>query len=520
MRVCYIAFNMEMTLSQALEINARQQAQLVEMGDLYKQAQQRISQLEEQLKALQRRLYGPRSERYEPDQFVMDAILKAGEKAAGEPAAEPAIAVKATERRKARPHGRSEIPEHFERVDVLLDLPDEQKTDTQGRTLVKLRDEISEKVAWKAGTWHVLRFIRPVYVEADRQGDGGVLVAPMPDSPIDKCKADNSVLALVAVRKWCDHLPVYRQQQIFLREGFKVATTTLDAWAIEPMLACEKLYEALKSRVLASPVIHSDDSPVDLQVAGRGNTKQARLWVYLAAVGPPLRFFDFTTDRCKERPAEILKTYSGFLQADAYGGYDALFTNSPDIIEVGCWAHARRKFDEAKGAAPLPATEMLGRIQLLYQIERRVKDATAEERLAIRQSESVPILGELFARAREMAGSALPSSPLGKALTYVQNQQQALLCYTTDGRLCIDNNPAENAIRPLAIGRKNWLFAGSERGGKACAIAMSLIHSAKALDINCYDYLHDVYKRIMSHQVNRLHELLPDEWKAAREKKA
>ncbi len=259
---------------------------------------------------------------------------------------------------------------------------------------------------------------------------------------------------------------------------------------------------------------------LDLQVAGRGKTKEARLWVYLGAVGPPLRFFDFTTDRCKERPADILETYKGWLHVDAYGGYDGIFKNNPDIIEVGCWAHARRKFDEAKGSAPLLATEMLGRIQLLYQIERRIKDATVDERLAVRQRESVPLLTGIFERVQEMAGKALPSSPLGKALTYAQNQQQALLCYTSDGRLCIDNNPAENAIRPLAIGRKNWLFAGSERGGKACAIAMSLIHSAKALDINCYDYLRDVYKRIMSHPVNRLHELLPDEWKAARAKQA
>jgi len=518
--VCYIVSNMEMSLEQSLKINQQLQAQLTEMAGLYAQAQQQIGHLEHRLADLLRRLFGSRSERYEPNQFVMDDILKAGEQAAEEPPSAPAIAVKATERRKAAPHGRSEIPEHFEREDIVLDIPKEQKVDAQGAALVKLREEISEKVAWRPGCWFVMRYIRPVYVEADRQGDGGVLVAPMPDSPIDKCKADNSVLALVAVKKWCDHLPVYRQQQIFLREGFKVATTTLDAWAIEPMLACEKLYEALKTRVLASPIIHSDDSPVNLQVAGRGKTKQARLWAYLAAVGPPLRFFDFTTDRCKERPAEILKNYKGWLHVDAYGGYDGIFKNNPEIIEVGCWAHTRRKFDEAKASAPLPATEMLGRIQLLYQIERRIKDATVEDRLATRQAESMPLLDEIFARVREMAATALPSSPLGKALTYAQNQKQALLRYTTDGRLCIDNNPAENAIRPLAIGRKNWLFAGSERGGKACAIAMSLIHSAKALDINCYDYLHDVYQRIMSHPVNRLHELLPDEWKAAREKKA
>lgn len=512
---------MEMTLEKALEKNALLEAQLAEMSGLYAQAQRQMGQLQHRIDDLLRRLFGSRSERYEPNQFVMSELLKAGEQSAAVPAA-PIVEVKATERRKAAPHGRSEIPEHFEREEIILDLPQEKKVDAQGKPLVKLREEISEKVAWRPGNWHVLRYIRAVYVEADRQSDGGVYCAPMPDSPIEKCKADVSVLALVAVKKWCDHLPVYRQQQIFLRDGFKVATTTLDAWAIEPMLACEKLYDALKVKVLSSAVIHTDDSPVDLQLLQKGKRgiREARLWVYLAGAGPPMRFFDFTTDRRKERPAAILKDYKGFVQADAYGGYDHLFASRDDILEVGCWAHARRKFDEAKSSAPLQATEMLGRIQLLYQIERRIKEAPIEERLEIRQRESLPILTAIFERIEEMSATALPSAPLGKALTYARNQQEALLRYTIDGCLCIDNNPAENAIRPLAIGRKNWLFAGSERGGKACAIAMSLIHSAKALDINCYDYLHDVYKRIMSHPVTRLHELLPDEWKVAREKKA
>jgi len=519
MRVCYIASNMGMTLEQALEINARQQAQLTEMAALYEQAQRHIGHLEHRLADLLRRLFGSRSERYVPDQFVMDDILKAGEKAAEEPPA-AVVAVKATERRKAAPHGRSEIPDHFEREEIILDIPEAQKVDAQGQALVKLRDEISEKVAWRGGCWYVKRFIRPVYVEADRQGDGTVQCAPMPDSPINKCKADTSVLALVAVKKWADHLPVYRQREIFLREGLKIATTTLDAWAIEPILACEPLYEALKTKVLASPVIHTDDSPVDLQVPKRGSTKEARLWVYLRGIGPPLRFFEFTTDRRKERPGEILKHYRGYVQADAYSGYDTLFNSREDIIEVGCWAHARRKFDEAKGSAPMQSCEMLGLIRLLYDIERRVKDSSEEQRLAARQSDSLPLLKTFFERVEKMVPSTLPSQPLGKALTYVLNQRKALMRYTTDGRLNIDNNRAENAIRPLAIGRKNWLFAGSERGGKACAIALSLIQSAKALEINCYDYLHDVYNRIMSHPVNRLHELLPDEWKAARDGQA
>jgi len=502
--------------AEALELSCLV-AQLSEMAGLYGKACERITQLEEQIRQLHRRLFGASSERYVPNQILLDELLKQGESQA--PAApEPVVEVKATQRRKASPHGRTEIPDHLEREDILLDIPEEQKIDADGNPMIKLREEISEKLAWRAGCWYVKRFIRPVYVSSNRQSDMGVVCAPMPDSPIDKCKADNSVLSLVAVQKWDDHLPTYRQRGIFQRQGIHIPASTLDGWAIESILKCDLLADAIKTKVLSSPVIHTDDSPVDLQVPGRGKTKEARLWVYLSGIGPPLRFFDFTTDRCKERPGRILEHYKGFVQADAYSGYDHLFAKREDIVEVGCWAHARRKFDEAKTSAPAQSCEMLGHIRLLYDIERRISEDKPEVRLAVRQTEAIPLLDSFFRRVTEMLASSLPSQPLGKALTYAIRQKDALMRYTTDGRLCIDNNPAENAIRPLAIGRKNWLFAGSERGGKACAIAMSLIHSAKALGINCQEYLTDVFSRIMSHPVNRLHELLPDEWKAAREK--
>ncbi len=508
---------MNMTLANPLEIITLQKAQLAEMSSLYENAQRQIEQLKHQIELLTRRLYGSRSERYEADQFFMDDLLRATQNAAVAEE-QPKIEVKATERRKARPHGRTAIPEHLKRVEILLDLPDEKKIDpATGEKLMKLRDEVSEKIAWDPGSWYVKRFVRPLYVKADRQSEAaGVFSTAMPDSPIDKCKADNSVLALVAVKKWADHLPVYRQLEIFRREGIKIASSTLESWSIDPLLACEPLYEALKKSVLSAPVVATDDTPVNMQVPGLGKTRSARFWVYVAGAGPPQRFFDFSEDRRKEHPAAILEYYRGFLQADAYGGYDELFKLNRYIIEVGCWAHARRKFDEAKTSAPEESTEMLGRIRLLYDIERKIKDATPDEKLAVRQAESSILLAALFQRAAEMTRNALPSSPLGKALTYALNQREALLCYVTDGRLRIDNNLAENAIRPLALGRKNWLFAGSARGGKACAIALSLIQSARALDINCYDYMLDVYNRIMSHPVSKLDELLPANWKAAR----
>lgn len=269
-----------MTLEQAIADLAFKDEQIQELARQNEALNRTVEQLRQQIALLQRRLYGPRSEKYHPDQLHLDGVLKDGESLAASAAAEPTVPVKATVRRKARPHGRLQIPDHLERVDEVLDLPEEQKRNPQtGADLVKLREETSEKLAWKPGQWYVRRFIRPVYVHPDRQNDekGSVYVQPMPDSPIEKCKADTSVLALVAVKKFVDHLPLYRQRNIFLREGIDVAPSTLNAWAIEPILACEPLYQAFRAEVLARPVIFTDDSPVDMLQEGRGRTKEARI---------------------------------------------------------------------------------------------------------------------------------------------------------------------------------------------------------------------------------------------------
>lgn len=305
-----------MTLKQAIAELKHKDEQI---GDLARQLEamgRTVEALRQQLALERRRMYGPRSEKYHPDQLFLDDLLKQSE--SDSPAEAPAtVPVKATVRRQARPHGRLMIPEHLERVDEVLDLPEERKRDPRtGVALVKLRDEISEKLAWKPGQWYARRFIRPVYVHPDRQSEAaGVYVQPMPEGPIEKCKADSSVLALVAVKKFVDHLPLHRQREIFQREGIEVAPSTLNAWAIEPILACEPLYEAFRANILARPVIFTDDTPVDMLEEGRGKVKKARIWVYVGGCGPPYRFFDFTEDRRKERPALILRGYAGFVHA-------------------------------------------------------------------------------------------------------------------------------------------------------------------------------------------------------------
>jgi hypothetical protein len=227
--------------------------------------------------------------------------------------------------------------------------------------------------------------------------------------------------------------------------------------------------------------------------------------------GPPLTVFDFSRDRSKKRPLNFLGDYQGYIHADAYSGYDELFQKD-GVIEVGCWVHARRKFDEAASSRPREATEIMARIAGLYKLEAECTEMKPEDRARQRQQHAGPIIDGIFTRIKELKPATLPSEPLRKALDYALNQREALSRYLDEGRLKPDNNTAENAIRPLALGRKNWMFAGSERGAQATALFLGLIQSCKACDVNPWEYFNDMLRRIMSHPINRLRELLPDQW--------
>jgi transposase len=264
---------------------------------------------------------------------------------------------------------------------------------------------------------------------------------------------------------------------------------------------------------METDVLFTDDSVIPLQVKGNGRVKKARLWVYVRGdPDPPLTLFDFSPDRSKKRPLNFLSQYQGYVHADAYSGYDELFRKD-GITEVGCWVHARRKFDEAVSSRPQEATEIMSRIAQLYELEDACREMAAEDRYRVRQQRAVPIIDGIFERLEALKGQTVPSEPLRKALDYALNQRQALHRYLEDGRLKPDNNTAENAIRPLALGRKNWLFAGSERGARATALFLGLIQSCKACDVNPWQYFDDVLRRIMGHPINRLRELLPDQWR-------
>lgn len=508
------------SLKEIINQNKNLIAQNRELTIKLEATQRQLAKLQNQIEQLLKRLYGRKSEKIDPDQLMLDSIIieslenhtpsiMSTEPIIPQPESKP--------RSNTKPHpGRTPIPEHLERVEILLDIPEEKKSCPEtGKPFQVISMEVSEKLEYRPGKFIVKVYKRPQYGATGEQAlENGVICAPMPDHPIARCKADIGLLSYIIVNKYADHLPLYRQDAIFEREGIDIPRATQSSWLMQIYDAIAPLQGTLRQAVFEQAIIFTDDTPVDMQGANHGKMKKARLWTYVrGGSGPPLTVYDFSRDRSKQRPLDFLQGFQGHVHADAYSGYDELFRRS-GIIEVACWAHVRRKFDEACSSRALESTDILARIARLYhEVETPCKDMAPEERCQIRQERAGPIVEGIFTRLTELREQTLPSEPLRKAIDYTLNLKQALCRYLQDGRLRPDNNLAENAIRPIAVGRKNWLFVGSERAGKAAALYMSLIRSCKNCDINPWEYFDDMLKRIMSHPVNRLRELLPDKWK-------
>ena len=505
---------------QATDFIEQQQHQIQELTKQLKSAHRNIKMLQHQVEQLLRRVYGRRSEKLDPNQLMFnDLILESLDQPLPQPVPEFSVEEE-TERKKPRTAkrrhpGRIPIPEHLERVEIVLDIPEEEKVCPEtGKPLKKIGEEVSEKLEYRPGKLIVNVYKRPKYASPDSLASGhvGIIIAPMPDHPIEKCKGDVGLISHIIVSKFADHLPLYRQDGIFEREGITIPRSTQSSWVVQTYDAIRLLEEELKRAVLERDILFTDDSIIPLQVKGNGRVKKARLWVYVrGGPGPPLSVFDFSRDRSKKRPLNFLGDYQGYIHADAYGGYDELFRKD-GVIEVACWVHARRKFDEAASSRPQEATEIMARIAQLYKLEAEWAEMEPKDRARKRQKYARPILDGIFERIEELKPATLPSEPLRKAMDYALNQREAFYRYLEDGRLKPDNNTAENAIRPLALGRKNWLFAGSERGARATALFLGLLQSCKACDVNPWEYFNDMLRRIMGQPVNRLRELLPDQW--------
>jgi len=318
----------------------------------------------------------------------------------------------------------------------------------------------------------------------------------------------------VFVSKFGDHLPLYRLEDILTRYGVYLSRSTLCDWMKAVACLFRPLYEFQRQRVLQSSVMWTDDTHVTV-LGGADGSFKGYFWTYIGDDRQPYSVYDFTASRSRDGPASFLEAYSGYLHADAYTGYDAMFSGiGSSVIEVACWAHARRKFFEAVGNSPREAHQVLEWIRQLYDIEDRAHDCSVDARRELRVSESIPVLDKIERYLTELAPRALPKTTLGQAVTYARNQWEALRRYTEDGRLSIDNNISERTLRHQAIGRKNWLFLGSEAAGPRAAVLYTILAGAKRHRIEPWVYVHDLLLRLHADD-QRLEELLPDRWAAA-----
>jgi transposase len=384
-----------------------------------------------------------------------------------------------------------------------------------GETLKSAGTTVAEMLEWVPGRYKVIRHVRPKFA----CGRCHTLVqAPAPTRPIARGLAGPGLLAHVLVAKYADHLPLYRQSRIFARDGIDLDRSTLADWVGGAAQLLGPLVSALGRHVLSGEKVHGDDTPVPVLMPGRGSTKQGRLWTYVrddrpaGSLEPPAVLFRYSSDRKGEHPRAHLKDFRGTLQADGYAGFEALYGER--IQEAACWAHVRRKFYDVHVALKSPiAREALERIGALYAIETELRGRPHEERRAVRQAREGPELHSLHAWLEQQLAKLPKKSELAKAIRYALARWAALVRYRDDGRLEIDNNAAERALRAVALGRKNWLFAGSDDGGERAAAIYSLLGSAQLNGLNVEAYLRHVLERLPEHPVNRVDELLP--WRVA-----
>ena len=337
--------------------------------------------------------------------------------------------------------------------------------------------------------------------------------ATKPAQPIEKSTAGASLLAQVIVAKTVDHLPLHRQEQIFERHGVDISRKTMGGWLAQCANLLKPLYGSMKQVLLESKVIGTDDTSVKVLDKKLPFARTGRMWPYYGDSDHPVILYDYTQTRERRGPEEFLKGYRGYLQADAYGGYDAFFKDpARGLIEVGCWAHARRYFHNALDSDQLRMGPALLLIAQLYRVEREAQSLTAEDRRQVRQERSRPILEKLRNYLSEIQAEVLPKSPEGRAVRYTLKNWTALTRYCEDGDLRIDNNATERAIRGVAVGRNNWIFVGSDEGGRTAAVLRSFVASCQRVGVNPFLWFKDVLSRIADHRITRLNELLPHNW--------
>lgn len=474
--------------------------------------QLQMLQLSQQLAQLQKMIFGSRHERFVPEdpthpQLSLDLMAEPTNSAlisATQQISYTRNTVSVVSKPLEHP-GRMKLPDSLRREEILI----EPSADTTG--CKKIGEEITEVLEYQPGELYVKQYKRSKYA---RPENGGILIGQLPSRPLEKSIAGAGLLAQVIIDKYIDHLPLHRQMQRFERTGVKLAYSTLSAWVHDSCRLITPLFEALKAEVLKSNYLHADETPIKVMDKDKkGETSRGYYWVYQNSIDK-IVFFDYQEGRGREGPVEILKNFKGYLQTDGYVAYD-VFAKRQDITLIHCMAHARRMFNDALENDERRASYALQEMQKLYAIERSCKEQQLSfaEIKAMRQLKSVPLLKEFGLWLKQHYAQVLPKSSIGKAIAYSLERWDRLSTYINDGRLNIDNNAVENSIRPVALGRKNYLFAGSHEAAKRSGMLYSLLGTCKMHGIEPYGWLKEVLNEIADHPVSKVHDLLPHRYK-------
>jgi transposase len=487
-------------VTQAQTIIARQQAEIDRLT-------RENTLLREQIDEFCRRRFGQSSER------VTDEQLRLAFAELGQPAPIPGAPTETDSgerpgpvRVRRRPTGRRPLPASLPRERVEVDVAAADKICACGAAKTRIGETTTEKLEYIPARLKVVVLARAKY--ACPRCHDGVVDAPAPPQAIEKALAAEGLLAQVVVAKYVDHLPLYRHAHIFAREGLDLSRSTLCEWTGAVADALAPIGDQIRREIVAAGYLQTDDTSITILTEPAGRIT-GRIWTYLDPLARQV-VYDATPTHEGHEPATFLARFTGTLQADAYPGYDALYRTGR-ITELGCWAHTRRYFVEAL-ATDARAAPMLVQIRQLYHVEDEAAALAPDERRARRREQSVPILAEIDRERRALAAVVLPKSPLGDALRYLTNQWDALQRFVDDGRVAIDNNRAENQLRIIALGRKNWLFAGSLAGAKRAALLYSLVQSCRLVEVAPFDSLKDVLIRVATHPHAQIAQLTPRAW--------
>lgn len=495
---------------------------------------QELSGVRQRLDQLLRRLYGPKGEQFRPDQ----PSLFEGRAEPAPPSVPVPVEHEPVTSAKKKGHGRRRLPADLKRERVVHDVPEAEKTcPCCQSSRVKIGEETSEQLDYRPAKLFVWEHVRLKYAcpkclktgvdtPSDASGTSSppVVVATKPEQPIDKGLPGPGLLAHVITSKYSDHLPLHRQEAMLARQGVELSRSTLADWMAASAELLKPLYKLMLAEVLKSRVVQTDETRVPVLQPGLKQTKSGRLWVFVGDRDHPQTVYDYTPTKARDGPAAILKNFKGFLQADAANVFDGIYRPG-DIVEVGCWAHARRYFHEARDSDAARSAEALTRIRDFYRVEDEARDLITRQqlvgdaadavRLQLRQERTKTKLAEFAAWLEDQAPHVLPKSPIGQAIAYARRQWTALMRFTERGFLNIDNNASERALRAVAVGRKNYLFCGSDAGGRTAAVLYSMTQTCRRHSLDPFAYLRDVLTRLPNSTSDDLASFLPHRWVAA-----